>query len=178
MLQCLCEASRARQGHQGPAEVAGRVRPGRDRPHRGLLPGVRASGAVGRCLAGIAPCRRCQPVLSAPQPRGWALRARLRLWAALVAVPADRQECRSVDHAHCMEYLLSKGADPSSNNAAGDNALHVAARHANAACIQKMLAVPVVVRGLPAGCLAEVLAEDYVTKFIDLPNGAPCTRAA
>lgn len=71
-----------------------------------------------------------------------------------------------------MEFLLSKGADPSVTNSAGDNALHVAARHANAACIQKMLAAPAHVKGLPCACLSEVLCEDAITKFIDLPNGA------
>ena len=71
-----------------------------------------------------------------------------------------------------MEYLLSKGADPATVNAVGDNALHVAARNANAACIQKMLDSPALVRGQPASCLADVVCEDAVTKFVDLPNGA------
>ena len=71
-----------------------------------------------------------------------------------------------------MEFLLSKGADPSVANAAGDNALHVAARHANAACVQKMLVAAAQVKGLPTRCLAEVVCDDAISRFIDLPNGA------
>ena len=70
-----------------------------------------------------------------------------------------------------MAYLLSKGADPSTANSMGDNALHVAARHASAACIQKMLTSPTRVKGTPAASLADVVCEDSVTKFVDLPNG-------
>ena len=78
---------------------------------------------------------------------------------------------RSVEHAHCMAYLLSKGADPSTVNSMGDNALHVAARNASAACIQKMMTSPTRVKSVPASCLADVVCEDSITKFVDLPNG-------
>ena len=71
-----------------------------------------------------------------------------------------------------MAYLLSKGADPSTTNSMGDNALHVAARNASAACIQKMMTSPTRVKSVPAPCLADVVCEDSVTKFVDLPNGA------
>ena len=70
-----------------------------------------------------------------------------------------------------MAYLLSKGADPSIANSMGDNALHVAARNASAACIQQMMTSPTRVKSVPAPCLADVVCEDSITKFVDLPNG-------
>lgn len=79
----------------------------------------------------------------------------------------------------CVAYLLAAGADAAAQTARGDNALHVAAKHGAAGCLQALLAHRPPGDNGSTALLGDVIVQGETgpTRFINLHNGVLSSAA-